>query len=113
MIILAALGSYLGSVRSVNRIEVSVAELYGRLQKDMMIELSGMRTDIAKISTSADGLLRWVTEISHGNSPHVAEIRTTIVDHGKRLDDHEERIGGIEIECARQHTGFKLERGNK
>ena len=88
----AAVGSYIGSIRTVNKIEVSVAQLYGKLQKEMMIELSAMRADIARIAASAVALHDWVEAISSGDTPHIATMTKELSQHESTLEDHSRRI---------------------
>ena len=89
MMILAALGSYYGSIRSVGKIEVIIERNHG----ETMVA-------IGKLEESHDGLHAWVESIAQGRSPHIATINTKLDEHSRVIDDHGRRISKIEIEHA-------------
>ena len=95
MVILAALGSYYGSVRSVGKIEVVIEKNHG----ETMVA-------IGKLESQQDGLHDWVESIAAGKSPHIATINATLDEHGRTLEDHGKRLSHIEIEHA-QRTGMR------
>ena len=92
MIGLAAAGSYLGSVRSVGKIETKMAENHGDAKADMV-----------EIKTQVASMHDWVESIASGKSPHIAEINTKLAHHEKAIDSHEHRISTIEQHCASNH----------
>ena len=95
MVILAALGSYYGSVRSVGKIEVVIEKNHG----ETMVA-------IGKLETSQQGLHSWVESIAEGDTPHIATINAKLDEHGRVLDDHGRRVSKLEIEhAARPNKG--------
>jgi len=92
MVILAGIGSYMGSVRSVGKIEVKMADQHGQT-----------REAVARVETAVDSIHEKLEAVGQGRSPHIAEIRTKIEAHDEQLKEHDERIGKIEIVCATQH----------
>jgi hypothetical protein len=73
-IISAAIGSYIATRSSIN---------------DLKTELSALATQLA-------GFRDWLEKVSDGDTASVAEIRANLSVHEKRLDGHDERIGGLE-----------------
>ena len=91
MVFLAALGSYMGSVRSVGKIEVIISNNHG----ETMTAIAALRSD--QIS-----LRQWVEDISKGDTPHIATINAKLDEHGRVIDDHGHRLTKLEIEHAAQ-----------
>ena len=91
MVILAALGSYFGSVRSVGKIEVAIEKNHGETM-----------SAIASLETSQDGLHNWVESIAQGKSPHIATINAKLDEHGRTIENHGQRLTIIELAHARR-----------
>ena len=91
MVILAALGSYYGSIRSVAKIENLIERNHG----ETMVA-------IGKLETAQNALHGWVESISEGKSPHIATINAKLDEHGRYIYDHGRRLSRIEIEYAQR-----------
>ena len=91
MVGLAGLGAYLGSVRSVNAIRVAIVENHGETM-----------TRLGTLETNMTNMHGWVENIADGNTPHIAEIKARLNEHGQYINDHGRRIGWLEIEHAKR-----------
>jgi len=98
VVVLAALGSYTGSIRTVGKIQTSMAEQYGELREGFIEELSGLRGEVCKIAANLGNLREWVQSIDSGATPHVAQMREQIAQMNAALGDHGHRIHILESE---------------
>jgi hypothetical protein len=62
----------------------------------MRNSIGDLKTEVRALSTELAGFREWLEKVADGDTASVAEIRTNLAVHEKRLDSHDERIGGLE-----------------
>ena len=58
--------------------------------------ISELKTEFASLATQLAGFREWLEKVAAGDTASVGEIRTKLASHEKRLDQQDERIGGLE-----------------
>jgi hypothetical protein len=110
MVVLAGLGSYLGSIRSVGKIKADMTENFGKIETKQAENHGVIKESLAEVKTTVADTRIWVQDIAQGKSPHIATINAKLDEHGRTLEDHGRRIGTIEHEHTVQMAkgGCKL-----
>jgi hypothetical protein len=58
--------------------------------------ISELKTEFGSLAAQLAAFRDWLEKVADGDTASVSEIRTKLGSHEKRLDNHDERIGGLE-----------------